>query len=119
MIDSVSSISTIDEKGIFKSKFFNITVICFNFPCSNLCPYLYKESELTTLFPAKGDFIFLLSKQNLDLSKEEVLQLFNIKNYKLIDNLLITKKTNQKLFFRLAYTKFIYEYLFEGTDKYI
>jgi len=61
--------------------------------------------------------LFLLSKQNLDLSKEEVLQLFNIKNYKLIDNLLITKKVNQKLFFRLAYTKFIYEYLFEGSNR--
>jgi len=62
--------------------------------------------------------IFLLSKLNVELSKEEVLQLFNIKKYKLIDNLLfINKKINEKLYFRLAYTKFIYEYLFEGNNK--
>ena len=62
--------------------------------------------------------IFLLSKLNLELSKDEVLQLFDIKNYKLIDNLLfVNEKLNDKLFFRLAYTKFIYEYLFEGTKN--
>ncbi|MEM4263537.1 MAG: methyltransferase domain-containing protein, partial [Candidatus Woesearchaeota archaeon] len=53
---------------------------------------------------------FQLSKQNIDLSKAEVLALFKNKS-KLIDNLLILD-SNEKYFDRLAYTKAIYQFLF-------
>lgn len=60
--------------------------------------------------------IFLLSKLNLNLSKEEVLQLFKIKSYELIDNLLIIDN-KIKLYDRLAYTKAIYQLLFISNKK--
>jgi len=66
-------------------------------------------------------YIFLLSKQNIDLSKEEVLALTNAKDYKLISNLLIlnikNKATINKLSKRLACTKAIYQLLFISNAK--
>ena len=54
--------------------------------------------------------VFLLSKQNLELSKQEVLALTKTE-YELIDNLLI-QETKFKDYKRLAYTKRIYQLLF-------
>ena len=60
--------------------------------------------------------IFLLSGDYIDLGKEEVLSLFNAKNHKLVDRLLVTDLTedlDEKLIKRLALTKNIYQFLFE------
>ena len=62
--------------------------------------------------------IFLLSKYNPELSKAEVLNLLNIKHYKVKNNLLITKeRINPDLIKRLAYTRRIYQLLFEPDYK--
>ncbi len=60
--------------------------------------------------------IFLLSKQNLELSKQEVLALTDKQEFMLIDNLLILN-TNFKDYKRLAYTKEVYELLFISNPK--
>jgi tRNA (guanine10-N2)-dimethyltransferase len=60
--------------------------------------------------------IFLLSKQNLELSKQEVLALTDKQDFMLIDNLLILN-TNFKDYKRLAYTKEVYELLFISNPK--
>jgi len=60
--------------------------------------------------------IFLLSKQNLELSKQEVLALAEQKDFMLVDNLLILN-TNFKDYKRLAYTKEVYELLFISNPK--
>jgi len=60
--------------------------------------------------------IFLLSKQNLELSKQEVLSLTNKQDFMLIGNLLIIN-TNFKDYKRLAYTKEIYTLLFISNPK--
>jgi len=60
--------------------------------------------------------IFLLSGDYLDLGKEEVISLFNIQNYNLIDRLLIAglnENLDKNLVKRLALTKSIYKMLFE------
>lgn len=62
-------------------------------------------------------YIFLLSKEGLKLAKEEVLSLFNIKKSKLINNLLFLDLNSIELANRLAYTKKIYQFLFEANKK--
>ena len=63
------------------------------------------------------NYIFLLSKENLKLAKEEVLSLFNINKFKLINNLLLLDLKNTQLADRLAYTKRIYQFLFKSNKK--
>ncbi|MBR9690776.1 methyltransferase domain-containing protein [Candidatus Woesearchaeota archaeon] len=58
--------------------------------------------------------IFVLSKENLELSKQEVLRLCDTDDFKLVDNLLIID-TDKDYSNRLAYTNEIYEFLFEKT----
>ena len=63
-------------------------------------------------------YLFLLSGDYIGLAKEEVLSLFDIKNYKIVDKLLIIDlKNNEKISTksnkRLALTKRIYRFLFE------
>ena len=61
------------------------------------------------------EYIFLLSGDFIDLGKEEVLSLLNIKSHKLIDRLLIAdlnENLNKKLIKRLSLTKNIYNFLF-------
>lgn len=60
--------------------------------------------------------ILLLSKQDIDLSKEEVLSLAKNKKYILLDNLLIIDDTF-KDYSRLAYTKSAYRLLFISNQK--
>jgi tRNA (guanine10-N2)-dimethyltransferase len=60
--------------------------------------------------------IFLLSKQNIDLSKQEVLALTKKQDFMLIDNLLIIN-SNFKDYKRLAYTKEVYDLLFISNPK--
>ena len=60
--------------------------------------------------------IFLLSGDYVDLGNEEVLSLFNVKNHKLIDRLLIAgliENIDGKIIKRLALTKNIYKFLFK------
>ena len=62
--------------------------------------------------------IFLLSKQNIELSKSEAVGLLDLKDCKTKNNLLITDgKINADLSKRLAYTKRIYNLLFESSYK--
>ncbi len=58
---------------------------------------------------------FVLSKENLDLSKAEVLALTKAKKYQLIDNLLILN--NAKNLSRLAMTGAVYKFLFITDPK--
>lgn len=58
-------------------------------------------------------YIFFLSGDYLDLGREEIASLFDIKSYKIIDNLLIADLNDNKKFQRLALTKSIYQFLFE------
>ncbi|MFC1727936.1 DNA methyltransferase [Nanoarchaeota archaeon] len=60
--------------------------------------------------------LFNISKQDLELAKEEVLALTKAKEYKIDDNILILK-TNKKLDKRLSYTNGIYKFLFECGSK--
>jgi tRNA (guanine10-N2)-dimethyltransferase len=60
-------------------------------------------------------YIFLLSQEDLKLAKEEVLSLFNIKKSKQVDNLLFVDLPCIKEAKRLAFTKKVYQYLFEAT----
>ncbi len=62
-------------------------------------------------------YIFLLSKEDLKLAKEEVLALLNIKKSKLENNLLILESDDIQLADRLAYTRKAYQFLFETTKK--
>ena len=64
------------------------------------------------------EYTFLLSGDYADLAKEEVISLFDIGNFRLIDRLLIVDLKNdeniiKKLSQRLALTKSIYKLLFE------
>ncbi len=62
--------------------------------------------------------LFLLSKQDIELAKEEVLALAKPENYILDENILILKpKTKIKLNKRLAYTNAIHRFLFETTTE--
>lgn len=63
-------------------------------------------------------YLFLLSGEHTDIGKEEILSLFDIKIYKLINRLLIADLRNDmelliKSINRLALTKHIYKFLFE------
>ena len=66
-------------------------------------------------------YIFLLSGENPELAKEEVLSLTDAKNYFFIDKLLIVEMDNKKiadeLAKRLAYTHNIYQCLFECKNN--
>jgi len=62
-------------------------------------------------------YIFLLSKEDLRLAKEEVLSLLNIKKHKLVNNLLFLDIDNIESANRLAYTRKIYQFLFETNKK--
>lgn len=62
-------------------------------------------------------YIFLLSKEDLRLAKEEVLSLFNVKKHRLINNLLFLDLNDIELANRLAYTKRIYQFLFETNEN--
>ena len=62
-------------------------------------------------------YIFLLSREDIKLAKHEVLSLLNIKNSKLIDPLLFLETNNPELANRLAYTKKVYQFLFETNEK--
>ena len=56
--------------------------------------------------------LFLLSKEDIELAKEEVLALTKSKNHKLDENLLILN-TKKELTDRLAYTHYIFKLLFK------
>ena len=63
-------------------------------------------------------YLFILSGDFIDLAKEEVLNLFDVKDFKIVDRLLIVdlnedKKLLNRLSERLALTKRIYKLLFE------
>lgn len=60
--------------------------------------------------------LFTLSKEDLELSKQEVLRLYNVKKYELFDNLLIIESSDDYSS-RLAYTNEIYDVLFECKNK--
>ena len=62
--------------------------------------------------------IFLLSKQNIELSKHEILSLLKTKEYDLIDNLLIVDD-NSKIDFEniLGFTHSNFKFLFECTKS--
>ncbi len=60
--------------------------------------------------------IFLLSKQDIELSKQEVLALTDPKRYEIFNNLLILD-TGFRNYKRLAYTKEIHKLLFMTTEK--
>ena len=60
--------------------------------------------------------IFLLSKKDMELSKEEVLRLYGVKEYESASNLLIID-TGKDYSSRLAYTKEVYEFLFECREE--
>jgi tRNA (guanine10-N2)-dimethyltransferase len=62
--------------------------------------------------------IFLLSKQQPELAKEEVLSLLDTNLYKQFDNLLITEdNTGIRAEERLGYTHAIYSFLFEAKKQ--
>lgn len=61
-------------------------------------------------------YIFLLSKENIKLAKEEVLSLFNVKG-KSVDNMLFLDLEDISLSDRLAYTRKIYQFLFEADRR--
>lgn len=61
--------------------------------------------------------ILLLSKEDIKLSKQEATSLLNIKNFTLIENLLFLDSGNIKIAERLAYTKKIYQFLFEAKKE--
>jgi len=62
-------------------------------------------------------YLFLLSKEDLKLAKEEVVSLLNVRKSRLINNLLLLESDNIGLANRLAYTRKIYQYLFETNKK--
>lgn len=65
-------------------------------------------------------YLFLLSKENLELSKWEVLLLLEIEKYKETENLLLIPEISEKNFDRiqrLAYTKKVYKLLFQCPEK--
>jgi tRNA (guanine10-N2)-dimethyltransferase len=64
--------------------------------------------------------IFLLSKENIDLTRAEVLALTKSKKYELISNLLFVESSAsevEELSKRLAYTNSIYKLLFSASEK--
>lgn len=61
--------------------------------------------------------VFELNQANLKLSKAEVIALAGKKSEKLIGNLLILDTKEKKLIKRLAFTKAIYQYLFDCNAK--
>jgi len=61
--------------------------------------------------------VFLLSKEDLNLAKEEVLSLLKTKKSKLVNNLLLIETDNIEKADRLAYTRKVYQFLFETNEK--
>jgi tRNA (guanine10-N2)-dimethyltransferase len=61
--------------------------------------------------------VFLLSKENICLAKEEVIALTNPERFELIDNLLILETNKKDLHYRLAYTKKTYRFLFSSKQR--
>ena len=61
--------------------------------------------------------LFLLSKQDLNLSSSEVIELFKPKEHSLDKNLLIAETNSISLIERLAYTKSAYKVLFSCKPK--
>jgi len=79
--------------------------------------FLYVKIKLFILHPStKVVKLFVLSKQNLDLSTAEALALIKPKSYTLLGNLLIVN-TKRDLSNRLAYTKQINKVLFISTPN--
>ena len=65
-------------------------------------------------------YVFLLSKENIDMSRDEVLSVVNCKSYSLDDNLFIADVGLDKLDFisnRLGFTKKIFRLLFSCKVK--
>lgn len=62
-------------------------------------------------------YLFLLSKEDLNIAKEEVLSLFKVKEFFLIKNLLLLETEDIELGNRLAYTRKIYQFLFETNGN--
>ncbi len=62
-------------------------------------------------------YLFLLSKEDLKLAREEVLSLFKVENSRLVSNLLFLDLDNIELADRLAYTRKIYGFLFEADRR--
>lgn len=62
-------------------------------------------------------YIYFLNKQNIDISVAEVLALANTKNHLLMDNCLFLSELVD--FKRLAYTKRVYEVLFETAEEHL
>ena len=62
-------------------------------------------------------YVFLLSKENIDIAKEEVLALLAIKKFEIINNIIIAEAGNNTLIKakRLAYTNSIYTLLLESN----
>jgi hypothetical protein len=60
--------------------------------------------------------LFLLSKSNIELAKQEILSLVKNQEYEIYDNFLIidSKKTYEN---RLGYCHEIYEFLFKCSEK--
>ena len=61
-------------------------------------------------------YAFVLSKENLELAKYEVINLLGVNKHKLIENILIIDLENIGSIKRLAYTKSVYELLFMSKD---
>lgn len=62
-------------------------------------------------------YVLLLSKEDLKLAKGEVLSLFNLKKGKLLGNLLFLDLDNIEKADRLAYTRKVYQFLFESRKE--
>ncbi len=60
--------------------------------------------------------MFLLSKENIELARAEVLALTNAANYEVDDNILILDTKEERLYARLAFTKAIYRFLFSCKE---
>ena len=60
-------------------------------------------------------YLFLLSKENLRLAKEEILSLLKPRKHKTVKNLFILEEADISLADRLAYTRSIHQLLFETT----
>ncbi|MEA2036071.1 MAG: DNA methyltransferase [Nanoarchaeota archaeon] len=62
-------------------------------------------------------YVFLLSKEDIKLAKEEALSLLDVRRSRLVHNLLFLDLDNIELSNRLAYTRKVYQFLFETNKK--